>query len=82
MKIIRDLLKSYKDHDCFSLAANISFFALLSLIPLLMMAMSVAGFVLGGSEDLFHRIITMITDVLPRGQEELAANLNAIVSNR
>ena len=82
MKIVRDLFKSYKDHDCFSLAANISFFALLSLIPLLMIATSVAGYVLGGTEGLFNQVVTAFTDILPRGQEQFSANLNAIVSNK
>jgi len=65
-----------------SLAANISFFAVLSLIPLLMITMSVAGYVLGSSQELFGQIVSTVIDILPRGQEELSANLDNIVSNR
>lgn len=82
MNIIRDLFKSYKEHDCLSLAANISFFAILSVIPLLMITMSVAGFVLGGTQGLFDQIVSTLTSVLPKGQDELAANLQAIISGR
>lgn len=82
MGIIRDLARAYRDHDCFSLAANISFFAILSLIPLLMIMMSVAGFVLGSSQELFSQIISTVTDILPKGQEELAGNLHNIISGR
>lgn len=82
MGIARDLAKAFKEHDCFSLAANISFFAVLSLIPLLMITMSVAGYVLGGSQDLFNQIVLAITDVLPQGRDELIANLKHIVAGR
>lgn len=82
MNIIRDLARSFKEHDCLSLAANISFFAVLSLIPLLMITMSVAGYVLGHSQDLFNQIVLTITDVLPQGREQLIANLKHIVAGR
>ncbi len=82
MGIFRDLAKSYSEHDCYSLAANISFFAILSLIPLLMITMSVTGFVLGSSHELFEGILSAVTDILPRGQEQLTENLNHIVSGR
>ncbi|MBI2975143.1 MAG: YihY/virulence factor BrkB family protein [Deltaproteobacteria bacterium] len=82
MGIARELVNSYKDHDCLSLAANISFFSILSLIPFLMITMSVAGFVLGSSQELFGLIISTVTDVLPQGKDELAANLNKIISGR
>lgn len=82
MGIVRNLAKSYKEHDCFTLAANISFFAILSLIPLVMIAMSVAGYVLGSSQGLFNQIISTVTDVLPHGQDELTANLDKIISGR
>ena len=82
MKFLKDLGKSFLEHDCFNLAANISFFAILSLIPLLMITMSVAGYVLGSSQDLFNQIISAVTSVLPTGQEELTSSLNKIVKGR
>lgn len=82
MNIIKELLKSYKEHDGFSLAANISFFSILSLIPLLMITMSIAGYVLGGSTGLFNEVVSALTDILPRGGNEFAANLNNIVEGR
>lgn len=82
MNIIYSLAKSYKEHDCFNLAANISFFAILSLIPLLMIVVSAAGFVIGSSEELFSQIVSAVTDVLPKGKNELAASLNSIIYGR
>ena len=82
MGVIRDLAKSYKEHDCFSLATNIAFFAFLSVIPILMITTSLAGFVLGSSENLVNQIVSALTTVLPKGQDELAANLNNIIARR
>jgi len=82
MGIARNLFKSYREHDCFMLAASISFFAMLSLIPLIMIATSAAGFVLGSSQGLFSQIISTITDVLPSGQDELTSGLEKIISGK
>lgn len=82
MGIVRELARSYREHDGFSLAANISFFAILSVIPILMITMSVAGFVLGSSQDLFAEIVSAVTVVLPKGGDEFATNLNGIISGR
>lgn len=82
MEMVRELFRAYKEHDCFSLAANISFFAFLSFVPIMMIAMSVAGYLLGSSQGLFDQIVSTVTDVLPKGQQELSANLNTIISGR
>jgi len=82
MSFIKDLAKSFKEHDCFNLAANISFFAILSLIPLLMITMSIAGYVLGSSQGLFDQIVSAVTSVLPTGQEELTSSLRKIIKGR
>ncbi len=82
MGIIRNLAKSYHEHDCFNLAANLSFFAILSLIPLLMITVSIAGYVMGSSQTLFSQIVSTVTDVLPKGSDEFASNLSKIVAGR
>jgi len=82
MGIVRNLAKSYRDHDCLSLAANISFFAILSTIPLLMILTSAAGYLLGHSEDLFRQIISTVTDILPQGQDELVSSLDKIIAGK
>ncbi len=80
MNIIKSLFSSYRDHELNSLAANISFFAILSIIPLLMITTSVAGFVLGGSETLVGEIIESVTSILPKGGNQLARSLNGIIA--
>lgn len=47
-----------------------------------MITMSVTGFVLGSSHELFNSIVSAVTDILPSGKEELSQNLNNIVSGR
>lgn len=82
MGIIRELATSYNDHDGMGLSANISFYAILSLIPLLMIMMSVAGYVLGSSQGLFDKIVLAVTEVLPQGGDQLTANLKSIINGR
>ncbi|MBU4484174.1 YihY/virulence factor BrkB family protein [bacterium] len=64
---ITGVLGGYKEHDCFHLAAYISFYAILALIPLTMIAVSAAGLILESSEVLFQRIVDTITTGLPHG---------------
>jgi len=48
------------------MAAAISFFALLSLFPLFLLAASAIGFFLGSSEDAFGQIVTAVKRFFPR----------------
>ncbi|GAA0525992.1 inner membrane protein YhjD [Saccharopolyspora subtropica] len=46
-------------------AAAITYFSVLALVPLLMIAFAVAGFVLAGNPDLLARLQTSITEAVP-----------------
>lgn len=48
------------------MAAAISFFALLSLMPLFLLAASTMGFFLGSSEEAFRQIVTAVKRFFPR----------------
>jgi membrane protein len=54
----------YKEDAAEQLAAAIGFFAFLSLVPLLLLAVSVAGFVYSDPEDQ-ARVALALTEVLP-----------------
>lgn len=64
-EFFKSIFKNYCAHDCFHLAANISFFAILSLIPVTMLMVSAAGLMLETSEELFLQITQTITTGLP-----------------
>lgn len=82
MKFIGDILKSFLKDDCMNLAANLSFCALLALIPIGMMMVSIAGYFLGGSQDAVIKITELAANILPVGRELFVANLESILEQR
>ncbi|WP_431964333.1 inner membrane protein YhjD [Nocardia sp. bgisy134] len=57
-------------------AAGITYFTVLSLFPLLMVAFAVAGFVLAGNEELFRELQDKIVENIPG---ELGTQLNGLI---
>ncbi|GAB3295654.1 YhjD/YihY/BrkB family envelope integrity protein [Parasphingorhabdus pacifica] len=58
-------------------AAAITYFSVLALVPLLMIAFSVAGFVLAGNPDLLDQLRASITSAVPN--REMSALLQTVV---
>ena len=82
MNFIKSVFRSFFGDDCLNLSANISFCALLAIIPVGMMMISIAGFFLGGSHEAFQRIVELATNVFPIGREQFIANLQSIQEQR
>lgn len=82
MKFIGSIIRSFFRDDCVNLAANISFCALLAIIPVAMIMVSVAGYFLGGSQDAVMKIIDMSANILPVGRDLFAGNLQSIMDQR
>jgi membrane protein len=82
MTFIGSIFRSFFRDDCLNLAANISFCALLALIPIAMMMVSIAGYFLGGSQDALGRIVEVAVGILPMGRETFVANLESILDQR
>lgn len=82
MKFISSIFKSFFKDDCLNLAANISFCALLAIIPIAMMIVSIAGYFLGGSEEAVQKITAIAANILPVGRELFVANLQSIMEQR
>ena len=80
-RFVVDIVKSCWKHDIFNLSANISFFAILALLPLLMIFVSVMGFVLG-SHSIVGEIVNNVTDVIPGVDQILKSNINNLVQSR
>jgi membrane protein len=76
------IVKNFFMDDCFNYAANISFYALLAVVPIGMLMVSIAGYFLGTSQEAFQRIVQVATDVLPVGKEIFIANLQSILDQR
>ena len=68
--------KSYTAHHGDHYAAAITFFSVLSLVPLLMIAFAVAGFVLAGNQELLRQLQDQVQAVAPVG---LGETLNQVI---
>src|ERR671926_1813289 len=69
--------QSYTAHHGDYYAAAMTFFSVLSLVPLLMIAFAVAGFVLAGDPTLLRHLQDQIQAAAPTG---LGATLNQVVT--
>src|SRR5690348_15056885 len=68
--------RSYSDHHGDHYAAAITFFSVLSLVPMLMIAFAAAGFVLASNPQLLRHLQDQVQAAAPAG---LGAMLNQII---
>jgi membrane protein len=82
LAFIGRIIRNFFRDDCFNYAANISFYAVLAVIPIAMLMISIAGYFLGSSQEALQRIVEVATDVLPVGKDLFLANLQAIQNQK
>lgn len=75
--VLHDVFAEFSEDNGSLVAAAIAFFGLLSLIPLLLLAIGVLGYAIG-SERAFSAVVELIRDYFPVGVESLRENLAAI----
>ncbi|MFQ5847872.1 MAG: YihY/virulence factor BrkB family protein [Candidatus Methylomirabilales bacterium] len=61
----REIVQAFRADDCTLLAAAISFYALLSIIPLVFLGVAFVGYIMGSSAGAVDRVITVIRELLP-----------------
>ncbi|MFO1518947.1 MAG: YihY/virulence factor BrkB family protein [bacterium] len=81
-EIARETVRAFREDDVLTLAAALSFYAILSLIPLSMILVSLLGHFLGQSEEVLGRIIAFITEVIPNLSPPFLHSLSAIISRK
>ncbi len=82
--MVRGFRKSFSGffaHQGFFLAAGLSFYVLMCLIPFLFLIVSLAGFILS-SETATRQVIAQLTPVVPVYQHEITRALLRIVATR
>ncbi len=70
--------KKYGDDGGGNLAALITYYGFVSLFPLLLVAVTVLGFVLEGNEDLQHRIVDSALANIPIIGDQIQANIGKV----
>lgn len=76
-----DIFRSCRKHEIFNLAASISFFAVLALLPLSMIFMSVVGHVMG-SGHIVTQLANVFTEVVPGAKDIFLSNIKNLVEIR
>ena len=78
--LVKAGLRSARNHDK-DMAASIAFFGFLSIFPLLIGGMAIAGQVLK-SERLRNQVIELVVDFFPVGADVVTENIETVVSLR
>ena len=78
--ILRGTIDQFGRHQCSIMAAGMSFFGLMSLIPLLLIAVSTLGYVLGSSERAQDFISQILKDNFPSSAKDMLEIIYNIIN--
>ena len=81
-KVFYNTFKAFSVNDGTNMAASISFYILLSFIPLLLLSISILGFFAGNSPAHFDQIFAKIRIILPFMDEGVARALRKTVAGK
>ncbi len=81
VEIIRVTIKNFTLARGSEAAASLAYYALFSLFPLLLILISVAGFVLN-REDAYQAVLALVFQALPNAEPIVERNLQVILSQR
>lgn len=79
---LRTAATQFYADGCPTLAAAISFYALLSLIPVLFLVIAVAGYVIGSSQTTYDAALQWVREFIPHLSDDFTGNLEWVVQNR
>lgn len=68
-KILRDSIHRYASHNCVALSASISFYAMFSFFPLLLLTLSMLATIGGSSELAMTRMSNIVSAITPVGAD-------------
>jgi membrane protein len=80
--VLRDAVRKFYSDGGPTLAAAISFYALLSLIPILFLVIAILGYVLGSSQETFRAVLASVREFIPHLSDDFTRNLEWVVANR
>lgn len=72
---------NYVQHNCPILAAGMSFFGLMSLIPLVILGVSILGYVIGSSEVAQEFVAKLLSENFPSSAQKMLEDIYTIISS-
>ncbi len=82
LQILKESIRHFRNDDGFTLAAALSFYAILSLIPLTMILVSILGHLLGHSEAVLESIIQLISESIPQLSPSFLKSLSSLIQRK
>ncbi len=83
VRFVYDVLRSHlKEHQGGLTAAGVAFYLSISLVPLILLGVSVAGYVIGSSERAVAVISEAVVELVPQGELLIQGLLERVVANR
>lgn len=79
--LIAAFRRFYRD-DCVTMAAAISFYAVLSLIPLICLVIALMGYVLGSSGHTSAAVVAWVKEFIPNLSKDVIRNVDWVVTHR
>jgi membrane protein len=67
-------------NDCFYLAASISFFSILAIIPLSLLIVTFFGYLIGEDQDLYQFVLSSLVNFFPSVTEGITEELKNIIT--
>lgn len=74
----RSILTFFQD-ECFHLAASISFFLILSLVPLSLLIITLFGYLIGENQDIYQFTLSGLVNLFPAVTNGITAELKKII---
>jgi membrane protein len=68
-------LDRYIDHNAYQYAASITYFSVLSVVPILMVGLSIGGFLIADDTQVANQLRTTIVEALPTGLDAFASDV-------
>lgn len=81
-RAIKETIQNFLSDDGPTLAAALSFYAILSLIPLMMIVVSILGHFLGQSEAAMNSIIRLISEGVPQLTPSFLKNFSSLIQRK
>jgi len=75
----RGILAFFKD-ECFYLAASISYFSILALVPLGLLIITLFGYLIGENQDLYQYTLSRLVNFFPAVTDGITAELRKIIT--
>jgi membrane protein len=82
IRVLRTSIASYAAHNCLALSASISFYAMFSFFPLILLTVSIFATVAGSSEEAMARMAKLVSSLTPVGSSTVMGWVRSVAQTK